>query len=827
MLSSRKYKPKLLDCFRILRQEAKNDGEPSFDNSYDLLLMWWSESTAYSGGDLSCTRGIFERALMGIINYILPEETMIGALNKIYMGPNMLRIIKASFNDFNRDGMLNAKYLMDDPCLFNAFSQHCDQLWYSSFRPLYMLRYSDDQNNMLTSYRVIEACNQNYTSEPTIEGVSDDLTKQFVTFMQKWGTQYDVMKSKFFKKKQVAVQEFIDQPQQYFLDDDAMMLLKNKKCLANLTNQPIWFSNMFMQYMAPQERQKYVRSCLRQGDWSVLSYQCLEKGTIQPEVDKVLAKNPSQDSLRSAILYGYLSWEKLISNIDNYMKMLQGFPGELLSLYLKEENREVRYLPALIVQCMKKDILIIQSKFDKLVDVIKRIAHRDEQIVKMISKVTDLEALKWLVNVVLKINDNNLNNAFRARLVSRDSELLPRMIKSYLGMMSKIHNKFANNKIIRNRLIMEQLKHIIEQLNRINAVNASVVIKAYEMIMSYYEGNDYPKHQKYLMKVLKGVDVCGIECEQDCPPCEKILMCTLRLMYYNGLEDLSDAKTEIQEDCDFMRGVTGEDDNAYALSGNIFYSLAGRLNGINRDEQIVKMISKVTDLEALKCLVNIVLKINDNNLNNAFRARLVSRDSNVLYQIIDKIYDAKKYKNLNSSKYNELMRGVNEDNGLTKEKKESQLKALKRKKKVLKKTRNQLKHIIEQLNRINAVNASVVIKAYEMIMSYYKGNDYPKHQKYLMKVLKGVDVCGIECEQDCPPCEKILMCTLRLMYYNGLEDLSDAKTEIQEDCDFMRGVTGEDDNAYALSGNVFNSLAGRLNDLDRGNDPDGLSATRG
>ena len=125
------------------------------------------------------------------------------------------------------------------------------------------------------------------------------------------------------------------------------------------------------------------------------------------------------------------------------------------------------------------------------------------------------------------------------------------------------------------------------------------------------------------------------------------------------------------------------------------------------------------------------------------------------------------------------------------------------------------------------MNASVVIKAYEMIMSYYKGNDYPKHQKYLMKVLKGVDVCGIECEQDCPPCEKILMCTLRLMYYNGLEDLSDAKTEIQEDCDFMRGVTGEDDNAYALSGNVFNSLAGRLNDLDRGNDPDGLSATRG
>ena len=137
-----------------------------------------------------------------------------------------------------------------------------------------------------------------------------------------------------------------------------------------------------------------------------------------------------------------------------------------------------------------------------MVDVIKRIAHRDEQIVK-VSKVTDLEALKWLVNVVLKINDNNLNNAFRARLVSRDSELLPRMIKSYLGMMSKIHNKFLNNKIIRNRLIMEQLKHIIEQLNRINAVNASVVIKAYEMIMSYYEGNDYPKHQ-YLMKVLKG-----------------------------------------------------------------------------------------------------------------------------------------------------------------------------------------------------------------------------------------------------------------------------------------------------------------------------------
>ena len=58
---------------------------------------------------------------MGIINYILPEETMIGALNKIYMGPNMLRIIKASFNDFNRDGMLNAKYLMDDPVCSTLF----------------------------------------------------------------------------------------------------------------------------------------------------------------------------------------------------------------------------------------------------------------------------------------------------------------------------------------------------------------------------------------------------------------------------------------------------------------------------------------------------------------------------------------------------------------------------------------------------------------------------------------------------------------------------------------------------------------------------------
>ena len=142
--------------------------------------------------------------------------------------------------------------------------------------------------------------------------------------------------------------------------------------------------------------------------------------------------------------------------------------------------------------------------------------------------------------------------------------------------------------------------------------------------------------------------------------------------------------------------------------------------------------------------------------------------------------------------------------------------------------RNQLQHIIEQLNRLNAVNASVVIKAYELIKKSHEGTDYQIYQDYLMKVLKGVDVRGIECEDSCPQCEKILMCTLRLMYYNGLEDLSDAKTEIQEDCDFMRScVKGAEYSAYALSGDIFDSLTDRLNDLDRGYDSDGSSVTPG
>ena len=311
----------------------------------------------------------------------------------------------------------------------------------------------------------------------------------------------------------------------------------------------------------------------------------------------------------------------LQSKIHDSIKALyiKGKVYELLSLYLKEENREFRYLPALIVRCMEKDFFVIQTKSDELVDLISNIPEekKEKMIVKIINNIADFYTLKWLVDLVIKMDDRSaLYNVVRARMASRDSKVLYRIIdkicnkKIYMMSNASIYSEHVtkinqNNdltekekkrqlkvlkdkntvhKTIRNKAIRDQLKRIIVQLNKLNAVNATVVIKAYELIKKSHEGANYPEYQDHLMKVLKGVDVRGIECEQDCPQCEKILMCTLRLMYYNGLKDLSDAKTKIKQDYDCMQSYVNvaAGDNTYVLSGDILVSLKGKLNDLDR-----------------------------------------------------------------------------------------------------------------------------------------------------------------------------------------------------------------------------------------------------